>query len=226
MGRLDDIVRAVGKHAPPVRYQGLRDAAEAVYADGKGGWQMAEDLLYRYPDSMERVDQFVGDHKMELGRHLGAGAESLVWEVRPRSGDNANVLKVRVGDAQPSDFHFPDNVPGIAPYWAREQAGPNVAVALQPKADVVYAPKTGWEKPFQNASERLNESLLSRGWHWADRHQWNIGVMPDGTWGAVDGFVYRAPPDWTLPKIPQEEAIRMLRLTPDERMAIYGKADP
>ena len=179
-------------------------------------------MLHRHPESLDRVDQFVGDHGLEIGKHLGAGAESLVFEALPRAGERSHVLKVRVGDALPTDFDFPPDVPGIAPYWAREQAGPNVAVALQPKADVVYRPVTGWEKPFQNAAERLKQSLLARGWHWGDGHQWNLGVMPDETWGAIDGFIDRAHPSWTLPKIPPEEAIRMLRVTPEERAAIFG----
>lgn len=211
--RVDDAGQAVRQ---------LLDAVRDVAHSDAAGWRMADDLMRRYPQSLDRVDQFIGDQGMRLGRHLGSGAESLVWEVKPRTGPNSHVLKVRAGDADVSDFDLPEAVPGVAPYWAREQAGPNVAAAIQPKADVVFRPMAGWEKPFSQGAERLRESLLARGWHWADGHKWNVGVMPDGTWGAVDGFVDRAHPAWTRPNISPEEAVRMLRLTPDERAAIYG----
>ena len=227
MGKIDEIAELasrLGGQAPQPKYLKMRDAAEAVYAGERAGWRMAEDLLHRYPDSLDKIDQFVGDHGMQLGRPVGAGAESLVWELQPALDAPPQVLKVRTGDAEIGDFNFPDNVPGIAPYWARSQAGPNVAVALQPRADVVYRPVQGWEKTFQNAAERVKESLLARGVYWADGHQYNLGVMPDGQWSAIDGFMYDAHPAWTKPNISPEEAIRMLRLTADEQAAIYGQA--
>jgi hypothetical protein len=222
MGKIDDLARALSRHAPEPQYRGFKDAAEEIYASEGAGWRLAEDLLYSYPEALGRLDQIVGDRGLELGRKLGAGAESLVWEVRPRSGGDASALKVRVGDASPTDFRDPDDVPGVVPYFAQEQVSPGVASAMQPLAKAVYKPKRGLEVPFSRAAERVAESLLSRGWYWGDNHKWNIGAMPDGTWGAIDGFIHSAHPDWKLPDISPEESIRMLRLTPDEMLQVYG----
>ena len=216
----DAIRRFLGTVAPPAR---AKDATEAVYAAERAGWRMAEDLLYQYPKSLDRIDQVVGDNKMELGRYLGSGAESLVWEAMPRQGSPAHVLKVRVGDAAPTDFSagHPHDVPGIVPYWGAEQAGPNVAVAFQPMARTVYS-RGMYAAPFSSGAERLKQSLLARGVDWGDAHKSNVGAMPDGTWGVIDGWVFPAHPEWKRPDISAEEAIRMLRLTPDESAAIYG----
>lgn len=225
MGRLDELAKALGAYAPPPRYERLRAAAEAIYAAERPGWRMAEDLLYQHPDALGKIDEVVGDNHMQLGRYLGAGKESLVFEAAPRSGDASHVLKVRVGGAEPSDFshgHLND-VPGVVPYWGAQQAGQDVAVAFQPMARAAYSPKRGLEVPFSQGAERLKQSLLARGVDWGDSHKWNVGAMPDGTWGAIDGWVYPAHRDWKLPDISDEEAIRMLRLTPDELEAIYGR---
>lgn len=215
-----DAVRHLLRSQPPRK---IKDAAEAIYAGELPGWRMAEELLYRYPDAMARVDQFVGDHGFELGRNLGAGAESLVWEARPRSGGDVNVLKLRVGDATPENFSagHPSDVPGVVPYLGAEQASPGVAMAFQPKARAVYE-RGMYSAPFASGAERIKESLLARGIDWGDAHKSNIGAMADGTWGVIDGWVFPAHPDWKRPNISAEEAIRMLRITPDENAAIYG----
>ena len=222
MGRLDDIASALARHAPEPKYRGFKDAAEEIYASQGDGWRLAEDLIHQHPKALDRLDQIVGDRGMELGRKLGAGSESLVWEVRPRNGGDPLAMKVRVGDASPTDFMEPDDVPGIVPYFNQEQVTRGVAAAMQPLARVVYEPKRGLEVPFSQAAERVSQSLLSRGWHWGDGHKWNVGAMPDGTWGAIDGFISTAHPDWTLPDISPEESIRMLRLTPDEMLQLFG----
>lgn len=204
-----------------LRDQGMLDAVRQV-SSGRGyASRMADDLL-RYPEELKRIDQFVGDHGLQIGRPIGSGVESVVWEAVPKSSAGTHVLKVRPGGLA-TDFDLPADAAGIVPYWAKEQAGPNVAVALQQKADAVFRPRAGFEGAFKSGAERLSESLLSRGWHWADRHQGNLGVMPDGTWGAIDGFIDRAHPSWTLPNYTNEEAIRMLRLTPRESEIIYGQ---
>ena len=228
MGRYDELIGALGRHAPPPRYARLRDAAEEIYAAERPGWRMAEDLLHQFPESLSQIDQVVGDNRMRLGRYLGAGKESLVFEAAPTAGNGAHVLKVRIGGAEPSDFsagHL-DGAPGVVPYWGAQQAGDDVAVAFQPMASAVYSPKRGLERPFSRGAERLQQSLLARGIEWRDGHKLNVGAMPDGTWGAIDGFIFPAHADWSLPQIPQEEAIRMLRLTPEERMAIFGIGQP
>jgi hypothetical protein len=217
MGRLDDLIRIAGAYAPP---RPMMEAAKELSLGEDRAGQLAEELL-RHPEAIRRIDQFIGDYKLQLGRPIGAGAESAVWEVVPRGGGPAQVMKVRPG-GMTTDFDFPSDVPGIVPYVAKEQASPSVAVALQPKADVVYQKNFGLEIPFSHASQRVGESLLSRGWYWGDGHKWNLGVMPDGTWGVIDVLVDRAPPDWTLPKRTPEEAIRMLRMTPFERAGVYG----
>jgi hypothetical protein len=204
-----------------LRDQRMLDAVRQVSSGSGYASRMAGDLL-RHPDELKRIDEFVGDHGLQIGRPIGSGVESVVWEALPKSDGGAHVLKVRHGGLT-DDFELPPDVPGIVPYWAKEQAGPNIAAALQQKADAVFRPKAGFDGAFKSGAERLSESLLSRGWHWADRHQGNLGVMPDGTWGAIDGFIDRAHPSWTLPKYTNEEAIRMLRMAPREREIIYSQ---
>jgi hypothetical protein len=215
MGRLDDLIRIAGSYAPQ---RPMLQATEEAANDANG---YVAGLLLRHPGALKRIDQFVGDNQLQLGRHLGQGAESVVWEVFPASGGRASVMKVRP-EALADSFDFPDDVPGIVPYFSKEQVSPDVAVALQPKADVVFRKGAGFEIPFNHASGRIQQSLLSRGWHWGDGHRWNLGVMPDQTWGVIDGFIDKAHPSWSLPQYTPEESIRMLRMTPDERAAIYG----
>lgn len=205
-----------------LRGQKALDAMQAVSGNDTRASQIADDLL-RQPEALRRVDEFLGDHGMELGRHVGAGAESIVLEAIPRAGDHPHVLKIRPEADSAAAFDHPHNVPGVVPYWASAEVGPSIAAALQQQADVAFRPKRGLELPFSQAAERVGQSLLARGWHWGDGHKWNIGVMPDRTWGVIDGFIDRAHPSWTLPKYSDEEAIRMLRLTPEEIAAIYGQ---
>lgn len=208
-----------------LRGQKMSDAVQALSASDPGRGTIdaihAEKLL-RQPDALRRVDEFVGDHGMDLGRHLGAGAESLVFEVVPRAGGDPHVLKVRPDSISPDEFAYPKDVPGIVPYWATASLGADAKAALQPKAAVVFSKGAGLDIPFNHAVGRVHESLLSRGWNWGDGHRWNIGLMPDGQWGAIDGFIHKAHPSWSLPQRSPEEAIRMLRMTPLERAAIYG----
>lgn len=228
MGKLEEIAELaarLGGQAPQPKYLKMRDAADAVYASERAGWRMAEDLLHLYPEALDRVDEVVGDNQMSLGKYLGSGAESLVWEATPRAGGPAQVLKVRVGEAAPADFTagHPSNVAGIVPYWGAEQAGHGVAVAFQPMARTVYS-RGMYAAPFNTGAERLQQSLLARGVHWSDAHKWNVGAMPDGTWGVIDGWVFPSHPAWSRPSMSNEEAIRMLRLTADEQAALYGAA--
>lgn len=220
---LDDLIRRLGASSEP---RGMRDAAESVYAAEKSGWRMAEDLLHLYPESLGRADQVIGDNKMSLGRYLGSGAESLVWEALPRSGEAAQVVKVRVGDAAPTDFSagHPADVAGVVPYWGESQVGPGVAVAFQPMAKAVYS-RGMYAAPFSSGAERVRQSLLARGIDWSDAHKSNVGAMPDGTWGVIDGWVFPAHPSWGRPDISPEDAVRMLKITPDEAMAIRGLAE-
>jgi hypothetical protein len=222
MGRLDEIVKALGAAAPRPK---LRDAARIVaegdpYLTSRAG-QIADELL-RQPATLRRTEEFIGDHGLELGRHIGAGAESIVWEAVPPGGGQPHVLKIRPDSGSPGVFSEPPDVPGIVPYWAKAQPGTDVSAALQQKADVVYEKGRGLEVPFSRGIDRVKESLLARGWDWGDSHKWNLGVMPDGQWGVIDGFIYQAHPSWTRPQHSAEEAIRMLRVTPAERDFIYG----
>ena len=197
----------------------MAEAARDVAARGADGWRRAEALAQR-PEDLARVDEFLGDHGMVLGDHLGAGVEAVVWEALPRAGGNAQVLKVRAEDPA-AFFDLPENVAGVSPYWAKADIAPNLAVALQERADAVYRPGRSLEAPFKEAAERVNQSLLARGWQWDDRHRGNLGVMPNGSWGVFDGYV-KPLSQGNRPAMPAEEAIRMLRLTPAERAAIYG----
>lgn len=219
MSVFDDAVRAADDLIRRLGNARLADAARQLPDTDQNAWRLADDLL-KHPKAIDRTDQFLGDNGLQLGRHVGSGAESLVWEVSPRAGGPAHVLKVRP-DGLTSDFDLPEGVPGVVPYWAKEQVDPKVAVALQQRADV-YAPKQGLELPFSQAATRVKKSLLARGWDWGDSHKQNLGVLPSGEWGVVDGWMFHAHPAWTRPDISPEEAIRMLRVTPWERSAIYG----
>lgn len=216
--------RILGK----LRQARLLDAMQQA-AENKGSRHLAEKALLS-PDGLAKADEFIGDYGMSLGRHLGAGAESLVWEVVPRNSPDRHVLKLRP-DGLASDFDFPDGLPGVSPYWAAAQAGPNLAVALQPRADALWRPVHGMTRVFEQGSRRLKNSLLARGWQWDDNHIHNIGVSPEGEWTAIDGFLYKSPHQsdgvdeyWKKwgPQPSPEEAIRMLRVTPGEREVIYG----
>lgn len=206
--------------------------------------RLANEVL-QYPAAISRAEQMLGDHGMDLGGYLGAGAESIVFEAMPRSGQAQQVLKLRPGPVE--DFDFPEGVPGIAPYWSKEQVSPMVAAALQPRGDVVWGPGLGLAgDAFDAGRRRLRQSLAARGWDWGDSHERNIAVMPDGTWAAIDGFLDEIPPAdpfVDLPNGPPElelfnhwrergtpratklpssdDAIRMLRLTPQEQRAVY-----
>lgn len=208
----------------------MLDAMKEVANTSKGSRLLAEQSL-KYPDAIAKTDEFLGDYGMQLGRHLGSGAESLVWEVRPKAAADRHVLKIRPGGLE-SDFDFPEGVAGLSPYWATAQPGPEVAVALQPQADALWRPQHGMTHAFEKGARRLKSSLLARGWQWDDNHIQNIGVTPEGEWTAIDGFLYRSNPSDTSaldhywqhwgPKPSAEEAIRMLKLTPREREVIYG----
>lgn len=211
-----DVIRQLV--APTPRRQTMLDAAKSLSSDSEHAEWMAQQLL-KNPAALREVDQFVGDHSLQITRPLGSGAESLVWEVQPVAGPGAHVLKVR-HNGMVDDFDLPENVPGVVPYWAKAQAGPDVAMALQQKADAVY--QRGLELPFSHAADRLGQSLLARGWYFGDGHKHNVGLMPGGNWAAIDGFIDRAHPSWTLPKMSAEEAIRMLRATPYELEDVKG----
>lgn len=208
----------------------MLDAMREVAATSRGSKLLAEQSL-RYPDAVARADEFLGDHGMTLGRHLGSGIESLVWEVTPRNSTDRHVLKVRP-QGRTEDFLLPEGIDGVSPYWAMSQAGPEIAMALQPRAAAVFRPAPGLEKAFTEGAGRLRDSLWSRGWHWQDGHLENVGVTPEGFWTAIDGEVRPAGshspsklPAWmngASRDAPTEEAIRMLRLTPEEEAVIFG----
>lgn len=216
---LDEAGEAIRKLLP--RSPTMLDATKSFSSEtaSEHAQWMAGKLLQQ-PGALGKIDQLLGDHALEISRPLGSGAESLVFEVRPRSGDDAHVLKVR-WEGTADGFDAPEGVPGIASYWAKEQAGPDVAAALQAKARAILNRGSGDKAVFRGAADRLSQSLLARGWHWGDGHEYNLGAMPDGTWSAIDGFIDKAHPSWTLPQIAPEEAIRMLRMTPEERAALF-----
>lgn len=213
-----------------LRQARMLDAMKEVAATSRGSRMLAEQSL-RYPDAIAKADEFLGDHGMTLGRHLGSGVESLVWEVTPRSSPDRHVLKIRP-QGRAEDFLLPEGIDGVSPYWAVSQAGPEIAVALQPRAEAVFRPAPGLERVFTEGARKLRDSLWSRGWHWQDGHLENAGVTPEGTWTAIDGNVrpIGSPAPSRLPawmsspsrEASTEEAIRMLRLSPEEEAVIFG----
>lgn len=208
----------------------MLDAMREVAATSRGSRTLANQSL-RYPDAVARADEFLGDHGMALGKHLGSGIESLVWEVTPRDSTNRHVLKIRP-QGRVEDFLLPEGVDGVSPYWAMSQAGPEIAMALQPRAAAVFRPAPGFERAFTEGAGKLRDSLWSRGWHWQDGHLENVGVTPEGHWTAIDGDVRPIGgsgssmlPGWMQRpsrSVATEEAIRMLRLTPEEEAVIFG----
>ena len=206
-----------------LRQARMLDAVRAVAAtkDGTYGGKLAREVLLA-PTPFDKVDQLLGDNGLTLGKYLGSGVESLVWEANPQTGVEPHVIKVRRGGSE-EDFEFPEGVEGLAPYWATT-SDKDVYAALQPRAAAVFRPAPGMEKVFRDATGRVYASLQARGWNWTDRNLGNIGVMPDGRWAAIDGFLDKT----DLPArvegvgLTPEEAIRMLRLTPEEEATVYG----
>lgn len=224
----------------------MLDAMRELAARDRGPARLANEVL-QYPKSLTGAEEFLGDQGMGLGRYLGAGAESLVFEAIPRTGPDQHVLKIRPGMVD--DFELPEGIDGIAPYWSKAQVSPMVAAALQPRADAVMGPGLGLtEAEFDAGRRRLRQSLAARGWDWTDSHVRNVGLMPGGKWAVIDGFIdqihepdpfgnyghgyehprleafnaareYGSPRASSLPST--EEAIRMLRMTPEEERAIY-----
>lgn len=161
---------------------------------------------------LSRMDQVLGDNGLELAPGvLGSGANSLVLPVRNARDGTGHVLKVSTfsnplpqwmrsetiprgwqGVSGAADaFDLPD-IPGVAPYWLKGSES-GVAYAVQPRAAVVYRPgdrSLGQTADWWDArAKELKDNLNARGWHWMDHHLGNIGLMPDRTWAAIDGYV-------------------------------------
>jgi hypothetical protein len=204
--RMEAAVQGVVRAAPDHMLAAPQRALEALGAEGSSG-------------SLRMVEDMLDTHGMALGEPLGAGMESLVFAAEPLSGQGRHVLKVAVDLPRPhgEPFVSVDGVPGVAPYAARERFG-NVLAALQPRAAVVM-PRDMGADPYGVRVQRWNEiarrvadSLNQRGHVWTDAIPQNMGLMDDGNWSVIDGALLSRPPSSTS----TEDAIRMLRLTPQD----------
>ena len=198
------------------------------------------------PQSLAMVEDMLATHGLSLGEPLGAGMESLVFAARPRTGTEQHVLKVSVDLPRfhGAPFQSLDSVPGIAPYWAKDRFGP-LHAALQPRARAVLprqlpaeAIERGDGRRWRAIAGRLSKSLGDRGYGWTDDIPQNMGLMDDGNWAVIDGTVMPGQPsvpevliptsgglEWRplptrRPRRSAEDAIRALRLTPDDEQLL------
>ena len=156
------------------------------------GWRTGERILYDYPESVPLIDRYVMEGGYRPSGVVGAGKESLVLGLEPlRASDERRVLKIQSdgpGDASADLFDYPTGVPGIAPHIRPQQITEDVAVAMQPRASNVWR-KGHYAGPYLSAASRVQEALWKLGWGWSDGHKQNVGLMPDGRWAAIDGWV-------------------------------------
>lgn len=227
MPRTDRFGDAVRKILAGDQAGGLLDAINRHYDDAKDGWRIAENIRYNYGESIPLIEKYAASHGYSIGDPVGGGVESLVVGLVPSSpGQERRVLKIQAdgaGDADASLFDYPVGVEGIAPYLNPEQITDDVAVAMQPMADIVYRHGETSPRPFVLAADRLRESLWERGWGWSDSHKRNIGVMPDGKWAAIDGWIGPVASYQPRPDFDYAESIRRLLPTPRERELLYGQ---
>ena len=174
--------------------------------------------------ALRQVDDFLGDNQLALGRPLGAGMESVVFDARPRVGPDRQVVKIAVRNEmhRPQDaFQLPD-IPGVNPYWAHERLGP-LAVGVQPRVAVLRDIVPEEADVALDGMARLEDSLHARGYHWDDSMFGNAGLLDDN-WVVIDGAVTPFLPGTRMTtsgaaqmRQNPEEAIRALRVRPEER---------
>jgi hypothetical protein len=208
------IARLAGQAPPPWRSM----VAERVGDAGRDPQHalLARHLLYNTdtsPEDWRRINEFLKDNRLSLGDTLGSGQERVVFDAIPASGDQRYVFKV--GSIDPALYDVP-NTPGVVPYTAKGAEG-GVAFGVQPRAAKTYADQSRagnsqWEW-WSDRARDVERSLWARGHHWLDYDEGNIGLMPDGMFGVIDGPV--RPREGFVPgqaEMPTEDAIRLLRL--------------
>lgn len=151
-------------------------------------------LLPDSQNSLAAVGDSLAAEGLKLGDIIGAGQESLVFGVTPRTGPDRHVLKVSVDTGRHhhgEPMRALDGVEGVTPYWIKKNFGP-LWMGVQERADAVLPthdkPREimqGWEK----MADRLNASLDSRGYFWSDNIPHNMGIMPGGKLSVIDGNV-------------------------------------
>lgn len=227
MGKQDQLGDAVRQLVAAKRPGGLLNAINRHYDDARPGWWIAENIRNHYGESIPLIDKYVAKHGYAVGSPLGGGSESLVVSLVPELPQRERrVLKIQAdgeGDADASLFDFPAGLDGVAPHLHPEQITGDVAVAMQPMAEMVYRPGETPPTPFGWAADRLRESLRERGWRWSDGHKGNVGVMPDGRWAVIDGWLEPVSARQGRADFDYAESIRKLLLTPQEREALYGR---
>lgn len=174
--------------------------------------------------ALRQMDDFLGDHGLTIGKPIGAGMESVVFDARPRVGPDRQVVKIAIRKDmhRPNDaFQMPD-IPGVNPYWAHEQMGP-LAVGVQPRVAVLRDIAPEEADVALDGMARLEDSLHARGYHWDDSMFGNAGLL-DNNWVVIDGSVRPFLPGTRMTTSGAaemirnpEEAIRALRVRPEER---------
>lgn len=164
-------------------------------------------------DALGKVDDILARHQIQLGDVIGRGGESIV--LAAQSPDGRQVVKlspsVRTSIAKSP---LPTGVPGVAGYSVAERVGP-MSVAVQRRADHVMPLDAEGEvrNAWRAAAHRVMESLSARRHGWIDMSPVNVGVFGDEL-QAIDGYLSPLPAPYG--RIPPEEAIRSLRVRPDE----------
>lgn len=203
------IARIAGQAPPPRRSMAAERVAEASRDPQHA--LLARHLLDNTdtsPEDWRRLNEFLKDNRLSLGDTLGSGQERVVFDAIPASGDQRYVFKVGYS---PDSFDAPD-IPGVVPYTSRGQEG-GLAFGVQPRAKAVWGRDEPWEL-WERRARDVDSSLSARGWGWVDSEPGNIGLMPDGNFGVIDGAVERMRTEF----VPNsragtpEDAIRLLRL--------------
>jgi hypothetical protein len=231
MGKLDDLIAAVGKAAPESKYirayHGIEFPAisassppyysmpaERISAVAASGNQLdaavaAQLMSGAGPREWRRAREFLGDNRLRLGELIGAGRERLAFEAGMPGQPASQVFKI----GGPKDTYDMPAIPGVAPYRLRGSEG-ELNFGVQERALGVHADgKLPYEYWLDRADD-LHTSLYRRGYTWIDPHEGNIGLMPDRTWAVIDGPI--EPHRSATPYAPgaAEEAIRLLRMSP------------
>lgn len=163
------------------------------------------------PRRLEAIDKILDKHNIELGQPIGYGGEAIVFD----AGDQ--VVKIAQDPFRKGRYVLPD-VPGVAPYTVSEVVGP-FRLGVQPRAAEVASRAAvdadrNLERLWRWRADRVADSLSRRGMLWDDAGWANVGIMPDGSLAAIDGWVTPGSPTPVAQRAfpTPEAAIRGLRV--------------
>lgn len=180
----------------------------AVVNRSEASGKLALDILMarnaqRY---LEQAERLVDRQGYVLGPIIGAGAESMVFDVAPRGGGPMRVLKLGADPFREGPYRYP-HIDGVFPYEVSEQAGPyrlGVQMKVTP-GPVAPADELLW----RDRMSRVFDVVDSQGYTWEDAAPRNMGTDTTGRMGVIDG--------WLRPTTPMPRT-RALFSTPEQRI--------